>query len=64
MEYSSLCYTVGPYCLSILYIIVASANPKLPIRWNKLLTHGATWLNLQIIMLSEKVKVTHHMAHF
>ena len=23
---------VGPYCLSILYIIVASANPKLPVQ--------------------------------
>ena len=22
IEYSSLCYTVGPYCLSILYIVV------------------------------------------
>ena len=31
IEYSSLCYTVGPYYLSILYVIVWSANPKLPI---------------------------------
>ena len=31
-DYSSLCYTVGPCCLSILYIVVcALANPKLPI---------------------------------
>ena len=30
VEYSSLCYTGGPCCLSLLYII-ASANPKLPI---------------------------------
>ena len=30
IEYSSLCYTVGPCCLSILYIQFASANPKLP----------------------------------
>ena len=22
IEYNSLCYTVGPYCLSILYIVV------------------------------------------
>ena len=34
IECSSLCYTVGPYCLSILNmpIIIASANPKLPIQ--------------------------------
>ena len=40
IQYSSLCYTVGPCCLSILYIIVCyhicyysllSANPKLQI---------------------------------
>ena len=31
IEYSSLCSTVGPCCLSILHIIVFSANPKLPI---------------------------------
>ena len=30
-EYSSLCYTVGPCCLPILYNEFASANPKLPI---------------------------------
>ena len=30
-EYSSLCYTVGSCCLSILHIIVLSANPKLPV---------------------------------
>ena len=29
IEYSSLCCTVGPCCLSILYIIVASTNAKL-----------------------------------
>ena len=30
IEYSSLCYTVGPCCLSIFYIVVCvSANPKL-----------------------------------
>ena len=29
--YSSLCYTVRPFCLSILNIIVPSANPKLPV---------------------------------
>ena len=28
MEYSSLCYTVGPYCLSTLYIIVYSVSPQ------------------------------------
>ena len=28
IKYSSLYYTVGPYCLSILYIIVVSANLK------------------------------------
>ena len=22
VEYSSLCYTVGPYCLSVLYIVI------------------------------------------
>ena len=27
-EYSTLCYTLGPCCLSILYIIVIPANPK------------------------------------
>ena len=26
--YSSLCYTIGPYCLSTVYISVASVNPK------------------------------------
>ena len=31
IEYSSLCYTVGPCCLSILYVIVLSANSTLPI---------------------------------
>ena len=30
IEYSSLCSTVGPCCLPILYMFV-SANPKLPI---------------------------------
>ena len=30
IEYSSLCYTVRPYCLSILYITVYICNPKLP----------------------------------
>ena len=29
IEYSFLCYTVGPYYLSILYIVFVSANPKL-----------------------------------
>ena len=29
IEYGSLCYTVGPCCLSILYTVVLSANPKL-----------------------------------
>ena len=34
-EYSSLCYTVGPFCLSILYIVVCiclsqTLNPSLP----------------------------------
>ena len=28
-KYSSLCHTAGP-CLSILYVLFASANPKLP----------------------------------
>ena len=28
-EYSSLCYIVGLWCLSIIYIIFASANPNL-----------------------------------
>jgi len=28
IEYSSLCYTVGPWCLSIIYIIFASAVSK------------------------------------
>ena len=31
IEYRSLCYTVGPCCISILFIIAASVNPKLPI---------------------------------
>ena len=31
IEYSSLCSRVGPCCLSVLYIIAASASPKLPI---------------------------------
>ena len=31
IEYSSLCYTIGPY-LSTLYIKYASAYPKLPIQ--------------------------------
>ena len=31
VEYSFLCYTVGPCCLSILYIIVSICYPKLPI---------------------------------
>ena len=35
IEYSSLCYTVGPCCLSILYI----ANPKLPIHPPPTLPH-------------------------
>ena len=30
-ECSSLCYTVGPFYLPILCIVVASANPSLPI---------------------------------
>ena len=30
-EYSSLCYTIGPCCLSTLYKIVASANSELPV---------------------------------
>ena len=29
LEHSSLCH-IGPHCLSIPYILVASANPKLP----------------------------------
>ena len=29
IEYTPLCYTVGSCCLSILYVIVSSANPKL-----------------------------------
>ena len=29
IEYNSLCYTVGPCCLSVLYILVLSVNPKL-----------------------------------
>ena len=29
IEYSSLCYTVGPYCLSVLYIIVYICKFKL-----------------------------------
>ena len=29
-EYTLLCYTMGP-CLSILHILVSSANPKLPV---------------------------------
>ena len=31
IEYNSLCYRVGPWYLSILYIPVASVSPKLPI---------------------------------
>ena len=30
--YSSLCHKIGPCCLSILCIIVASAGPKLPFK--------------------------------
>ena len=30
IEYRSLCYTLGP-CISILFTIAASVNPKLPI---------------------------------
>ena len=30
MEYSSLCYTVGPYCLSILYIAVCICSSQTP----------------------------------
>ena len=30
-ENSSLCYTAGPCCSSIVYITVSSANPKLPV---------------------------------
>ena len=29
IEYSSLCYIVGPCYLSVLYIVVSSANSKL-----------------------------------
>ena len=29
IEYSSLCSTVGPGCLSVLYIVVVSVNPTL-----------------------------------
>ena len=31
IEYSSLCYTVRPCCLSILYILASSANTNLPV---------------------------------
>ena len=31
MEYSSLCYTAGPCCLSILHTKLTSGNPSLPI---------------------------------
>ena len=30
IEYSSLCYTVGPCCLSILYIVVCICQSKTP----------------------------------
>ena len=29
IKYSSLRYTVGPHCLSVLYIVVCISNPKL-----------------------------------
>ena len=33
IEYSFLCYTVGPCCLSILYVIVCISNKLLKLSW-------------------------------
>ena len=42
IEYSSLCYTVGLCCLSILYIVLCMVNPKLLIYPSPLLCY-ALW---------------------
>ena len=50
IAYSSMCYRVGPCCWSVLYILFASANPKLPLHPSP--THPSPLVTTSLFSLS------------
>ena len=56
IEYSPLCYTVGPCSLSVIYIVVTSASPKLPIQPSS--AHPSSRNHESVLYVCESVSVS------